>query len=59
MGNLCSDTPVSQEDSSQLPPAHKIESADLVKLKLKQVRDRINVFLSRKQVDMVQIDQQI
>lgn len=39
------------------PP--QIENVDVVKMKLKQARDRIRTFINKKNADIAQIDQQI
>ena len=37
----------------------QVESVDVVKMKLKQARDKIKTFLSRKEKDVAQLDAQI
>lgn len=37
----------------------QVESIDVVKLKLKQARDKIKTFISRKNADIAQLDAQI
>ena len=39
--------------------ASQIESVDVVKIKLKQARDRIRTFINKKNADVSQIDSQI
>ena len=39
--------------------ASQIESVDVVKIKLKQARDRIRTFVNKKNADVSQIDSQI
>jgi hypothetical protein len=40
-------------------PQNQIENVDVVKMKLKQARDRIRTFISKKNADIAQIDAQI
>ena len=39
--------------------APQIENVDVVKMKLKQARDRIRTFINKKNADIAQLDQQI
>lgn len=37
----------------------QVENVDVVKMKLKQARDRIKTFISKKNADIAQLDAQI
>lgn len=51
--------PEVREQSKNKTIQTQIESVDVVKMKLKQARDRIKAFIAKKQGDIAQIDIQI
>ena len=61
MGGICLNRE-KEPEAKEIPKSKvqmQVESIDVVKLKLKQARDKIKTFISRKNADIAQLDAQI
>ncbi len=58
MGSICFNKE-KEPAAKELPKSHvqpQVENVDVVKMKLKQARDRIKTFITRKNADINQLD---
>lgn len=60
MGGICFKQ--KEPEANELPKTNtqpQVENVDIVKMKLKQARDRIRTFINKKNADIAQLDAQI
>lgn len=61
MGGICWSRE-KEPEANELPKSklqNQVENVDVVKMKLKQARDRIKIFIAKKNADVDQFDAQI